>query len=364
MAAESAAAVKRMNVNGSTPRGELPTKGGSLPTAPEHDGRTSDNDGRRAGMNSNSLTSESDLIRNYWGKPSRDEAVRQFLRDALTQRFSKERGVDASASLTPNSNGASDPAAACGSGYGVNGSGDGAEVSPLPANRMKALPWWKRTFDLGAIVLTLPLWLPVMLLVMLAVRLSSQGPIFFKQRRIGYRGRTFMIYKFRSMRVNAETQSHESHFERLMRQGIPMAKLDAAGDPRIIPWGRFIRATGLDELPQLFNVLRGEMSLVGPRPCTAHEFEHFTPYERQRADAFPGLTGYWQVNGKNRTTFDEMIELDIYYARNVSLSLDLKILVRTIPTLICEARGIRTSTRLSRGSDHCGIVSRQEVNSG
>jgi lipopolysaccharide/colanic/teichoic acid biosynthesis glycosyltransferase len=149
-----------------------------------------------------------------------------------------------------------------------------------------------------------------------------------------------------------------------MREGIPMAKLDAAGDPRIIPWGHFLRATGLDELPQLFNVLRGEMSLVGPRPCTAHEFEHFTPYERQRADAVPGLTGYWQVNGKNQTTFDEMIALDIYYAQNLSFSLDLAILVRTIPTLIREASGIRPSPRVRRESEPCGLAARQEVNPG
>jgi lipopolysaccharide/colanic/teichoic acid biosynthesis glycosyltransferase len=315
-------------------------------------------------MNSNSVTSASDLIRNYLGKASRDDAVREFLRDALTQRVSKERGVDGSASPMPDAGSASDPAVGSALRDGVTDGADGAEVIQPRPSPLAALPWWKRTFDLGAIILTVPLWLPVMLLVMLAVRLSSEGPIFFKQRRIGYRGRTFMIYKFRSMRVNAETHSHESHFERLMRQGIPMAKLDAAGDPRIIPWGRFIRATGLDELPQLFNVLRGEMSLVGPRPCTAHEFEHFTPYERQRADAVPGLTGYWQVNGKNRTTFHEMIELDIYYSRNVSLSLDLKILALTIPTLIREARGIRRSTRPRRESEHCGIGSRQEVNPG
>jgi lipopolysaccharide/colanic/teichoic acid biosynthesis glycosyltransferase len=315
-------------------------------------------------MNSNSLTSASDLVRNYWGKASRDDAVRNFLRDALTQRVSKERGVDGPPSPTPDRNGATDTDAGSAAPNVLTDGGNGAEVLQRPPHRITALPWWKRAFDLGAIALTLPIWLPVMLLVMLAVRLSSEGPIFFKQRRIGYRGRTFMIYKFRSMRVNAETHSHESHFERLMRQGIPMAKLDAAGDPRIIPWGRFIRATGLDELPQLFNVLRGEMSLVGPRPCTAHEFEHFTPYERQRADAIPGLTGHWQVNGKNRTTFGEMIELDIYYARNLSLSLDLKILARTIPTLICEARGIRTSTRPPRESEHCGIGSRQEVHPG
>ena len=229
------------------------------------------------------------------------------------------------------------------------------------STRSRPLPVWKRTLDLALIAASFPLWLPLMLLVMLAVRLSSAGPIFFKQRRVGYRGASFMIYKFRSMRVNAETHSHESHFERLMRQGIPMAKLDSAGDPRIIPWGRFLRATGLDELPQIFNVLRGEMSLVGPRPCTVGEFEHFTLYERGRAEAVPGLTGYWQVNGKNGTTFDEMIALDIYYAKQMSFWLDVSILARTFPTVVREALAIRPSTPRPKKHVHHGVERRQEA---
>jgi len=106
------------------------------------------------------------------------------------------------------------------------------------------------------------------------------------------------------------------------------------GDPRLILGGKFLRATGLDELPQIFNVLKGEMSLVGPRPCTVIEFERYAPEQRARVNALPGLTGFWQVNGKNRTTFREMIEMDIFYARNISLSLDLKIILRTLPAIV------------------------------
>ena len=130
-----------------------------------------------------------------------------------------------------------------------------------------------------------------------------------------------------------------------MRDSVPMVKLDGAGDPRILPWGRVLRATGLDELPQLFNVLRGEMSLVGPRPCTVHEFSRYAKWQRERVLAAPGLTGYWQVNGKNRTTFNEMIEMDIYYAKKQSLLLDLSILLRTLPALVeqtCECFGSRS----------------------
>jgi len=115
-----------------------------------------------------------------------------------------------------------------------------------------------------------------------------------------------------------------------------MTKLDAVGDTRLIPGGRFLRASGLDELPQIFNVLRGEMSLVGPRPCLPMEFERYQPSEQQRVNALPGLTGYWQVNGKNNTTFKEMIAMDLFYIRNMSIWLDLTIMFRTIPTLIKE----------------------------
>jgi lipopolysaccharide/colanic/teichoic acid biosynthesis glycosyltransferase len=194
--------------------------------------------------------------------------------------------------------------------------------------RRMRMPGWKRVLDLTLIALTWPIWLPLMLLVMAAIKISSRGPIFYWQERIGFRGRPFMIFKFRSMKVHAQTSGHERYFRQLICDGGPMTKLDA-GDSRIIPWGRFLRATGLDELPQIFNVLRGEMSLVGPRPCTGLEFERYESWQRERVNTHPGLTGYWQVSGKNKTTFQQMIEMDLYYAKNLSLGLDLQIIMKT-----------------------------------
>jgi lipopolysaccharide/colanic/teichoic acid biosynthesis glycosyltransferase len=195
---------------------------------------------------------------------------------------------------------------------------------------------WKTILDLTCILLSLPLWLPVVLFLALWIKLVSPGPVFFRQERIGYRGKRFMILKFRTMKVNVETRSHETHLEQLIDANLPMTKLDSAGDPRIIPGGRILRATGLDELPQLFNVLRGEMSLVGPRPCTPHEFKSYQVWQKERVNVPPGLTGYWQVNGKNKTTFSEMIKLDIFYTKNLSLWLDLTIMLRTVPALLAQ----------------------------
>jgi lipopolysaccharide/colanic/teichoic acid biosynthesis glycosyltransferase len=127
-----------------------------------------------------------------------------------------------------------------------------------------------------------------------------------------------------------------------------MIKLDSTGDPRLILGGKFLRATGLDELPQIFNVLKGEMSLVGPRPCTVGEFERYAPEQRARVNALPGITGLWQVNGKNRTTFRQMIEMDIFYSRNISLSLDLKIILRTLPAIVGQfSDSVQPSSRSS-----------------
>ena len=196
-----------------------------------------------------------------------------------------------------------------------------------------ALPKWKRLIDLLVVAFLFPLWLPVMTLAALWVAITSPGPIFYRQPRIGFKGSRFMLIKFRTMKVNAETHVHEAYLEHLIVSDRPMIKLDAT-DPRLILGGRSLRAIGLDELPQIFNVLRGEMSLVGPRPCTVTEFERYAPAQRARVNALPGLTGLWQVNGKNKTTFREMIEMDIFYSRNISLSLDLKIILRTVPAII------------------------------
>ena len=202
-----------------------------------------------------------------------------------------------------------------------------------PKEFAAALPIWKRLLDLFIVALLFPFWLPIMTLIALWVAVTSPGPIFYRQPRIGFKGRPFMIVKFRTMKVNAETHVHEAYLEHLITSDHPMIKLDA-GDPRLIFGGKFLRAIGLDELPQIFNVLKGEMSLIGPRPCTVGEFERYAPEQRARVNALPGMTGLWQVNGKNQTTFREMIEMDISYSRNISFSLDLKIILRTLPAIL------------------------------
>jgi lipopolysaccharide/colanic/teichoic acid biosynthesis glycosyltransferase len=207
------------------------------------------------------------------------------------------------------------------------------------------VPSWKRALDVTCILLSLPVWLPIVLLITLWIKIASPGPIFFRQERVGRRGRRFMILKFRTMKVNVETRTHESYLEQLINANVPMTKLDSAGDPRIIAGGRILRATGLDELPQLFNVLRGEMSLVGPRPCTPHEFARYQAWQRERVNALPGLTGYWQVNGKNKTTFIEMINMDIFYTKNLSFWLDVEIMVRTLPAIIAQVVETRIAAR-------------------
>jgi lipopolysaccharide/colanic/teichoic acid biosynthesis glycosyltransferase len=198
------------------------------------------------------------------------------------------------------------------------------------------IPVWKRVLDLTVIVLFAPALVLVGALVALVIVCGSRGPVLFRQQRVGYRGRKFTCLKFRTMQVGADTKSHQGHTAQLIKSDVPMTKLDACRDPRIIPFGSVLRATGLDELPQMLNVLRGEMSLVGPRPCIPYEYEMYEPWQRRRFDAAPGLTGLWQVSGKNRTTFNQMINLDIEYSERASLGLDLKIMLKTLPALITQ----------------------------
>ena len=211
--------------------------------------------------------------------------------------------------------------------------GNGAKAPGVaidfPDASVPRVPRWKSALDIICILLALPIWLPLMILLMIVTRLASPGPIFYRQKRVGLRGRHFLIWKFRTMKVSAETQTHERHLEELIRVNCPMTKLDAFGDPRLAPFGWILRASGLDELPQIFNVLCGEMSLVGPRPCLPNEFDHFQPWQRERVNGLPGLTGYWQVNGKNKTTFNEMIAMDLFYLKNLSFLLDVKIILKT-----------------------------------
>jgi lipopolysaccharide/colanic/teichoic acid biosynthesis glycosyltransferase len=202
--------------------------------------------------------------------------------------------------------------------------------------------FWKRALDILLIMIAIPTLLPMLLIVSLLIKTTSRGPVFFIQERVGFRGQRFMVYKFRTMVDGVDTSAHEKHVSNLIEGNSPMTKLDARGDKRLIPVGRLLRAGGLDELPQLVNVLRGEMSIVGPRPCLPSEYALYLPWQRERFLGLPGLTGLWQVSGKNRTTFNEMIELDIQYVRKQSLLLDLKIMLKTIPLLLAEIKDVWT----------------------
>jgi len=199
----------------------------------------------------------------------------------------------------------------------------------------------KRVLDL---VLTLAgglVLLPLLLTIALAVKLSSRGPVFYPQERVGKDGRTFRMYKFRSMVVSNDDGAHRRYVASLLKDG-SAAGTDANGrpvykivdDPRVTMVGRLIRASSLDELPQLINVLRGEMSLVGPRPCLPFEYELYDDWQRGRLAVTPGMTGLWQVSGRSLLSFEEMVLLDLYYVANWSLRLDLKILGRTIPEVL------------------------------
>jgi len=209
------------------------------------------------------------------------------------------------------------------------------------------VPWWKRALDVTLILLAMPILVPIGLFVAAIIKLVSPGPVFFQQERVGHRGQRFLCFKFRTMTVNADTSVHQEHLEDLMSSNRPMSKLDGQ-DSRVIPGGIWLRALGIDELPQLINVFRGEMSLVGPRPCLIYEYEKYLPRHRGRCATLPGLTGLWQVNDKNNTTFEEMIDLDLRYVRTQSLGLDLGILLRTVPAVIGQTYQVRRKKRAAR----------------
>jgi lipopolysaccharide/colanic/teichoic acid biosynthesis glycosyltransferase len=209
------------------------------------------------------------------------------------------------------------------------------------------MPVWKRAIDITCCMVALPFLAACTLFMTIVTTIVSPGPVFFRQERVGYLGRRFRIFKFRTMTVGADTSAHQSYFKDLIGSNAPMVKMDARGDARLIPGGWLLRASGLDELPQLINVLRGEMTIVGPRPCIPTEFERYLPWQQRRVEAVPGLTGLWQVSGKNRTTFEEMIRLDIKYARSISLWQDLRIIFMTVPVLIQQIYETRIGRRLA-----------------
>lgn len=218
-------------------------------------------------------------------------------------------------------------------------------IAALPPVERLSVPPWKRALDVVFVLITLPFLALVGVPIAIWIKLVSPGPAFFRQQRVGLGGKKFMCLKFRTMKVNADTGVHQEHLAKLMKSNKPTRKLDNTGDRRLIPGGLVLRAMGFDELPQLLNVLRGDMSLVGPRPCTPFEFGMYEIRHQRRCDALPGLTGLWQVSGKNRTTFEEMIDLDLYYVDNQSLFLDLTIIARTGPAILALIWELRRRRR-------------------
>ena len=207
---------------------------------------------------------------------------------------------------------------------------------------VRKIPVWKRSMDILGSILGLILFAPVFLLIALMIKVVSPGPVFFKQERIGFGGKKFIFLKFRTMEKNRDPSVHRQYYARLINgckngddSAECMLKLDNR-DPQIIPFGKLLRKTCLDELPQLVNVLRGEMSLVGPRPPIPYEVTEYSRWHKGRFDAVPGMTGLWQVSGKNRLSFKEMVRLDIRYSRNLSFIGDVKILLMTPLAILSE----------------------------
>lgn len=197
------------------------------------------------------------------------------------------------------------------------------------------LPFWKRFIDIIVSSLILVVTSPLLLIIAVFIKIVSPGPVLFKQTRVGYMGKKFSMLKFRSMTVGNDTNAHKEYLSKLIngkkyRENYikkPMTKRDDLNN--LIPYGKVFRRLCLDELPQLINVLRGEMSLIGPRPPVLYEVKEYRNWHNRRFETLPGLTGLWQVSGKNRLTFDQMIRLDIRYSQEWSFWLDLKIFLLT-----------------------------------
>jgi lipopolysaccharide/colanic/teichoic acid biosynthesis glycosyltransferase len=191
------------------------------------------------------------------------------------------------------------------------------------------IPRWKRVLDVTCIIACLPTILPLLALIVVWIRVFSCGQVLFRQNRIGLNGKNFILYKFRSMQINTDPGRHESYIEKLIKSNAPLAKSDCLRDSELIFGGLLLRASGFDELPQLLNVLRGEMSLVGPRPCLPLEYSFYSPEQKERFKVLPGLTGQWQVRHRNCASFAEMNAMDINYVRNTTIFNDIGIIART-----------------------------------
>lgn len=218
---------------------------------------------------------------------------------------------------------------------GASGKDKAGQVQELRAIRPYRL---KRALDIVAASLGLLVTAPFAAVISLLIKLSSPGPVLFKQMRVGKDGNQFMFYKFRSMRVGNDDSQHRQYIKlfiegkdeelRKLHGGKKVYKITC--DDRVTFIGKFLRRTSLDELPQLLNVFKGEMSMVGPRPHLAYEVDLYKDWHRRRLEGLPGITGWWQIHGRSRVPFDKAVEMDIWYLERQSLILDIRIMCRTI----------------------------------
>lgn len=219
------------------------------------------------------------------------------------------------------------------------------EYDTYEFNKLKSVPifsqispfykmYLKRMFDIFITSTMMIVLSPLFIIISAAIKFSSKGPVFYKAEVVGKDGETFYWYKFRSMKTNSSGNSHQKHLETIIKENKSTEKIQQ--DPRITNIGRILRKYSLDELPQLINVLTGQMSLVGPRPCLPYEFEIMDNWQKRRTKVLPGVTGLWQIRGRNRkdVKFSESIVLDLYYADNISFWFDVKILLATVPAVI------------------------------
>ncbi|MHC4456686.1 MAG: sugar transferase [Planctomycetota bacterium] len=233
----------------------------------------------------------------------------------------------------------------------------GELVEALKPFFLRPLPTWKRAMDIVGALLGLIVLSPLMLFAVIIIKIVSPGPAFFRQQRVGYMGKTFAMWKFRTMKVGTDTSVHQQYLAKLISAAAhndenstrPMTKLDS--DLQIIPFGKILRQTYIDELPQLINVLRGEMSLIGPRPPILYEVDEYLHWHKGRVDVVPGMTGLWQVSGKNQLTFNEMVRLDIQYWRKKSIWLDIKILLMTPLAIFSQIKDSIQNKKLQRKGD-------------
>lgn len=234
---------------------------------------------------------------------------------------------------------------ALGAGLKVDLFGSVPVIGPRASNIAGLNYVLKRGFDLIASSLLTILATPALLIAAALIRLTDGAPVLFRQTRIGLRGEPFELLKLRTMRSNASEDLHRDYVQRWIRDGAPAVEQNGSesgrqppyklqNDSRITPVGRILRRFSIDELPQLINVWRGEMSLIGPRPALPYELDLYKDWHLRRLEAAPGITGLWQVSGRNQLSFSEMVQLDLRYLENWSLAGDLKILMRTLPTLL------------------------------